>query len=89
MPRPKKPEGTKLTLTAVRLPVPTKQKLDRLSQLTGLSLQEHIRRAVEDHIEEQKAKGHVLEAPRRRRASPPAEPAPRPRRRPSFLGAAA
>lgn len=86
MPRPKKPEGTKLTHTAVRLPVPVKEQLDRLSQLTGLSLQEHIRRAVETHIEEQQAKGVALKAPRRRR--PPA-PEPRPRRRPSFLGAAA
>lgn len=71
MPRPMKPPGTKLHHTAVRLPLPIKAKLDSLAQHTGLSLQEHMRRAIEAHLEAQEQKGNV--------------PA-RARRRPTFIG---
>ena len=50
MSRPKKPEGTRLTTTAVSLPPRTKAQLDALTYQTGLTMQEHIRRALDAYF---------------------------------------
>ena len=75
MSRPKKPIGTHLSITAIRMPPQVKVKLEKLSRETGLAQQEHIRRALDAYFFDLQAKGQ-FEAP----AAPP-PPAPRQRLR--------
>ena len=51
MSRPKKPAGTHLAITAIRMPAQVKVKLEALSHQTGLAQQEHIRRALDAYFD--------------------------------------
>ena len=57
MSRPKKPIGTHLAITAIRMPPQVKVKLEKLSKETGLAQQEHIRRALDAYFFDLQAKG--------------------------------
>ena len=57
MSRPKKPIGTHLAITAIRMPPQVKIKLEPLSAQTGLAQQEHIRRALDAYFFELESKG--------------------------------
>ena len=87
MSRPKKPEGQKLAITAIRMPPPVKVKLEALSHQTGLSQQELIRRALDMYFDQLEREGKFdprskrpLEAPRMGRPPLP-KPEPTPQRR--------
>jgi len=51
MSRPKAPAGANLALTPVRMPPQTKTKLEALSYQSGLTQQEHIRRALDAYFD--------------------------------------
>ena len=93
MTRPKKPFGTHLSVTAIRMPPQVKFKLERLSAATGLAQQEHVRRALDDYFLKLQQQGQFTAPPwqpamvgrKRTRAfsmpPKPPEPAPLPTRR--------
>lgn len=92
MSRPKKAQGMKLAITAIRMPPPVKVKLEALSHQTGLSQQELIRRALDDYFDLLERTGKFdpksrrpADAPRMGRpplVPPPPEPQRRVFRRP-------
>ena len=51
MSRPKQPAGTHLAITAIRMPPQVKVRLEALSHQTGLTQQEHIRRALDAYFD--------------------------------------
>ena len=102
MSRPKKPIGTHLAITAIRMPPQVKVKLEALSAQTGLAQQEHIRRALDAYFYDLESKGQFdplsRPAPGRTRrgripaAAPPSGPSFTKRRifrRPGSAGASA
>jgi len=94
MSRPKKPAGTHLAITAIRMPAQVKVKLEALSHQTGLAQQEHIRRALDAYFDGLVREGKFDPNSRRpagakRFGRPPAAPQRRVFRRPSAAGAAA
>jgi hypothetical protein len=95
--RPFKPAGTKLAITALRIPPKTKVKLEALSHQSGLAQQEHIRRALDAYFYDLQQKGEFnadsvrpKDAPRRGRppVKEPEQPARRVFRRPGMSAAA-
>ena len=63
MTRPKKPFGTHLSVTAIRMPPQVKFKLERLSAETGLAQQEHVRRALDDYFLKLQQQGQFTAPP--------------------------
>jgi hypothetical protein len=57
MSRPKQPAGTTLSITAIRMPPQVKVKLEALSFQSGLTQQEHIRRALDAYFDELEKEG--------------------------------
>jgi hypothetical protein len=57
MSRPKQPAGTHLAITAIRMPPQVKVKLEALSHQSGLTQQEHIRRALDAYFDELEREG--------------------------------
>jgi hypothetical protein len=51
MSRPTKAYGAHLAITAIRMPPQTKVKLEALSHQSGLTQQEHIRRALDAYFD--------------------------------------
>jgi len=97
MSRPKKAEGTKLAITAIRMPPAVKVKLEALSYQLGLAQQELIRRALDQYFDGLEAAGKFdpkarrpSDAPRMGRppVKPPEPPARRVFRRPGQSAAA-
>jgi hypothetical protein len=81
MSRPLKPIGSHLAITAIRMPPQLKTKLESLAYQTGLSQQEHIRRALDHYIDRMQEAGKYdpqVRKPARgvRRAALPTPPAP-------------
>ena len=70
MARPTKPYGAHLVITQIRLPSPVKKRLEALSNATGYSQQEHMRRAVDEYGSKLQEKG-IFQLP-----EPRPEPAP-------------
>lgn len=96
MSRPKKPAGTHLAITAIRMPPQVKTKLEALSHQTGLAQQEHIRRALDAYFDVLEREGKFDPASRRpssakRLGRPPVveQPTRRTFRRPGQMSAAA
>ena len=50
MTRPRKPVGSRLKLTAISMPPVQKAQLEALSYQTGLTMQEHVRRALDGYF---------------------------------------
>ena len=101
MGRPAKSYGTKLAITAIRMPPQIKVKLEALSYQTGLAQQELIRRALDGYFLELEKTGQFDPRSRRpadakrmgrpplRRVEPPQGVVRRVFRRPSSAGASA
>jgi hypothetical protein len=83
MSRPKKPVGTHLAITAIRMPPQIKIKLEAISHQTGLAQQEHIRRALDAYFDVLIAEGKfnprsVRPADAKRLGRPPVKARPEP-----------
>lgn len=85
MSRPRKPVNSRLKITAISMPPIQKAQLEALSHQTGLTMQEHIRRALDGYFLGLQKEGRFDPASRRPDDAPRMGRPPKDRPRPQLV----